>query len=431
MDSRSETRSSKVGIQSKSEPAFNQLSGAGQLSILHVSHNNFVEGGSDRYFLELSDLLRQNGNQVIPFCAADERNLESPWSKYFPKTVLNRKYPEPGELVRCIYSVSARKQIRRLLTDEDFDIAHLHIYYGKQTASILKPLREHGIPIVQSLHEYKLLCPVYTMVSQDKICEACEGKYFYRALPKRCNRDSYARTLLSVIQNYVAAWLGAVDDIDHFIGVSHFMSNKMIEHGVPSEKVSTVHNFIDSTRYEAARGTGKGVLYFGRLEKLKGIYTLLEAMMALPGVECVIAGDGNERGLIERFIAEKGIENVRLVGFVGGNALHDLIRDSICTVIPSEWYENCPMSVLESMALGRPVIGAEIGGIPELIDHGCDGLLFKPGDIAGLTEAISSLAGDTERAAAMGLEGRRKMERQFNKDLHYERIRNVYAKVCG
>jgi glycosyltransferase involved in cell wall biosynthesis len=401
-----------------------------ELSILHVSHNHHIDGGSDRYFFQLNDLLVQQGHKVVPFCAADPRNLESPYSGFFPKTV-DPESSSLSNMARYIFSRSARESINRLLCDETFDIAHLHIYYGKLTGSILKPLKERGMPIVQTLHEYKLLCPVYTMIANGKVCEDCVTGQLWRALPKRCNKNSFAKTLLTVIESYAFSWLGALETIDHFIGVSQFISDKMIEHGLPEDKITTIHNFIDSSRYRPAKDPGDYVLYFGRLERVKGIFTLLDAMKVVPHVECVIAGNGGERREIERYLETNDIHNVRLVGFVHGNALQDLIRGSLCTVIPSEWYENCPMSVLESLALARPVIGTVIGGIPELISHNSDGLLIQPGDAEALADSILRFAGDPAISVAMGAAGRRKIETCFNERDHYEKLYGIYHRLVA
>ena len=399
-------------------------------SILHVSHNYFVAGGSDRYFFELGRLLEEHGHRVVPFCAADSRNDSTRFAEYFPKSV-NTNRPGLADAMRFVYSNSARSSLKRLLADEPVTLAHLHIYYGKLTGSILRPLKEVDIPIVQTLHDYKLLCPVHSFISGDEICEACQGRNFWRAIPKRCNRQSVARTVLSVTESYVSKWLGAREMIDHFIGVCDFLSQKMIQYGLPKDKITTIHNFIDAKRYTPVDEPGKYLLYFGRLERTKGIYTLLDAMSAVPQVECVIAGDGRERAGVERAIQERNLSNVRFVGFISGSALHDLIRGSACTVIPSEAYENCPMSVLESLALARPVIGTDIGGIPELINDGVDGFIVRPGDIDSLGAALEKIFRDPMAAAEMGRRGREKIEQQFSASVHYERVAEVYEKVTG
>lgn len=399
-------------------------------AILNVSHNYFVAGGSDRYFIDHCRLLQQHGHAVIPFCAEDSRNRSTEFDRYFPASP---DFENPGivDLYRHIYSGPARKAITTLLNREHVDLAHLHIYYGKLTASILQPLREQGIPVVQTLHEYKLICPVYTMVSQGHTCEVCSGRHFWQALPRRCNRGKLDRTLLSVIESYVSKNLGAVRSVDHFVAVSNFMREKMVQHGVAPEKITTVHNFVDADCFEPTYDEGRYVLYFGRLEELKGIYTLLSAMTVLPGVQCLIAGEGEERAAIEQYIKLNRLENVKVLGFVRGDALHDMIRGAVCTVLPSLWYEPFGLTVLESFALGRPAIGSRIGGVSELIDHGIDGFLFEPGNAEELTGFIEVLAADRNRTVEMGKAGRHKVLSQFSTESHYQGLLRVYDQLLA
>ena len=394
-------------------------------TILNVSQNYHVRGGSDRYFFTLAELLRKHGHQVVPFTAASPNNEPSEWENYFPRGA-DFEHPGAGDLLRFLYSHDAVKSIRQLLKDTDINLAHFHIYYGKLTASILEVLKRDGIPLIQTLHEYKLTCPVYSHLSNDQICEACEGKHFWRALPKRCNRGSLARTALSVTESYVSKMLGAVKKFDHFISVSHFLRKKMISHGMPEDKISTVHNFVDVSDITPNFSEGDYILYFGRVHRSKGILTLIEAAVPLTDVPVYIVGDGEAMPEVQQIIEQNGCKHIHLLGFKQGDELRELIRNSICTVLPSEWYENCPMSVLESYAYGKPVIGADIGGIPELIVDGVDGFLVPSGEPETLRDRLLWMFAHKDDAAEMGRIGRYKMETEFNADIHYERIMNVY-----
>lgn len=394
-------------------------------TILNVSQNYHVRGGSDRYFFTLAELLRKHGHQVVPFTAASPNNEPSEWENYFPRGA-DFEHPGAGDLLRFLYSHDAVKSIRQLLKDTDINLAHFHIYYGKLTASILEVLKRDGIPLIQTLHEYKLTCPVYSHLSNDQICEACEGKHFWRALPKRCNRGSLARTALSVTESYVSKMLGAVKKFDHFISVSHFLRKKMISHGMPEDKISTVHNFVDVSDITPNFSEGDYILYFGRVHRSKGILTLIEAAVPLTDVPIYIVGDGEAMSEVQHIIEQNGCKHIHLLGFKQGDELRELIRNSICTVLPSEWYENCPMSVLESYAYGKPVIGADIGGIPELIVDGVDGFLVPSGEPETLRDRLLWMYEHKDDAAEMGRIGRSKMETEFNADIHYERIMNVY-----
>ena len=394
-------------------------------TILNVSQNHYIRGGSDRYFFTLAEMLKKHGHRVIPFTAASDENEPSEWERYFPRGA-DFEEPGVGDLLRFLYSRDAVKSIQRLLNDTKIDLAHFHIYYGKLTASILGVLKEAGIPLIQTLHEYKLTCPVYSHLSNDEICEACAGKHFWRALPKRCNRGSLARTALSVTESYVSKMLGAVKKFDHFISVSHFLREKMISHGIPENKISTVHNFVDVSDITPNFSVGEYVLYFGRVHRSKGILTLIAAAAPLKQVPLYIVGDGEAMPEVQQIIEQNGCDHIRLLGFKQGDELRELILNSICTVLPSEWYENCPMSVLESYAYGKPVIGAAIGGIPELIVDGVDGFLVPSGGQEALRAQLIWMSEHKNEAVEMGRVGRRKMETEFDADIHYEKIMEVY-----
>ncbi len=399
-------------------------------SVVHISHNYHVTGGSDNYYFELERLLNNHGHQIIPFCAKSSHNRPSPFEEYFPDSI-DSQNASVFDAAKFVYSREAKQKLGRLLDDKPVDIAHLHIYYGKLTSSILGELKKRNIPIVQTLHEYKIMCPVYTCISNGKICEACQGKEFWHCTLKRCNRGSLIRSFASTIESYTSKWLGATEHVDHFIGVSEFLTKKMLQIGIPENKIRTIHNFVDCSRFEPATEPGRYILYFGRLERVKGIYTLLDAIEQLPSVNCIIAGSGPEDGPLRESIVSRGLSNVELVGFKSGKALHELIRGSMCTVLPSEWYENCPMSILESFALGRPVIGTNIGGIPELISNSEDGILIDVANANDLAAAIDQIATAPGRAVQMGSAGRMKVMHDFSADKHYAKIQDVYSKVLS
>lgn len=410
-----------IALESQSPAEQNDLS----LTVLNVSQNYHVRGGSDRYFFVMGELLEKHGHRVIPFAAKQEQDEETPWSEYFPEGIKFQS-PSPLDLGRFIYSRRAAHSIDRLLLDHPVDIAHLQIYYGQLTASILGPLRQAGVPIVQTIHDFKLVCPVYSLMSHGSICEACQGKHFWKGILNRCNRGSLARSALSVAESYISRWLGAVDDVDHFISVSNFQRDKLVELGVPSEKITVVHNFIEVDPQEPEAAPGDYILYFGRIERLKGIYTLLDAARRAPDVKLILVGEGDAYDGVTELIREQGLSNVELRGFAQGDELKQLIRGSLATVLPSEGYDNCPMAVLESLGMGKAVIGSRIGGIPELVDDTQDGFLVTPGDGEDLAERMNWMWNHRSEVAAMGLRGRDKVIARFNSQVHYERIADVY-----
>jgi len=379
--------------------------------------------------MELTELLAGSGYNVIPFSARSERNEPCEYSSFFPEAV-DFNNPRIREIPAYVYNFDAEKKISKLIRQESISIAHFHIYYGKITGSVIKPLKEAGIPLVQSLHEYKLACPVYTMISDGEICNSCRGQHFYRALPKRCNRNSMGRTLLSVVESYVSKYLGNVDKFDHFIGVSQFMTDQMIDIGVSRSKISTIHNYVDTEKLTPLNNPERAYfLYFGRIERLKGIYTLAKAMQLNPEARLVIAGTGDGLASYESWLIQHGISNIELVGFKSGGELRKLIQNARATIIPSEWYENCPLSVLESFAYGVPVIGARVGGIPELISHGQNGFLFEMGDADELARQLAELEENDEICRIFAENARKDAEQRFSKQEHINKITDLYNQL--
>jgi glycosyltransferase involved in cell wall biosynthesis len=200
----------------------------------------------------------------------------------------------------------------------------------------------------------------------------------------------------------------------------------MIESGVEPRKVVLVRNFIDASKYRPDYSGGDYIVYFGRLSEEKGLTTLLKAMELRRDIRLIIIGTGPEEVRLQKAAVDAKLNNVEFLGFRSGDELHTLIKASRFTITPSEWYENCPMSILEANALGKPVVGARVGGIPELIREGVDGVTFDMGDSVVLAEAIGRLWDNPKVTSEMGYAAREKIEKEFNADQHYEAMMKVY-----
>lgn len=396
------------------------------MKILQVNNYGYLRGGSDRYFFDLTALLRENGHSVSELVTRDSRNVVStPWEVqgFLPER------PKLRDLFHFYYSLDAKMVVRRLIKEEKPDIVHLHIYYGQITPSILGEFVSQGIPVVQTLHEYKLICPVATMARNGAVCDACCSGSYWKAALHRCNRGSLLRSLVSSTEAYSSRWLGSVRKVDHFIAVSDFVRETMVAYGIPDSRISTVHNFVESAGFEPSYEPGSYFLYFGRLEEVKGIKTLISAAERV-GARLVIAGDGDYRVEAERQSRRRNL-NVDFVGFKKGSDLHDLIRGSLCVVVPSEWNETFGLVILEAHALGRPVIASRIGGMQEVIQDGETGLLFEPGNDMELADAMRRMLGNPERAVEMGRNGNIVIQELFGKREHYRRIMSIYKKMAS
>lgn len=397
--------------------------------VLGANNYHYLRGGSERHFLAVGRLLAARGHNVAHLSTAHARNEPAPGEAEFVRPN-ELAHPGPLDVVRFHWSRAAARATRALLARARPDLAHLHIYYGQLTPAILGPLARAGIPIVHTLHEYKPLCPVQTLLSRGQPCEACAGRHFWRALPRRCNKDSLARTAVSVSEAYLARAVGADARVTRFVAVSEFLRAKVLQHGFAPERVVTVPNFVDAAALAPARGPGEHVLFAGRLEAYKGIFTLLEAAAEARALPLFFAGDGPARAELEREIARRGLAHVRVLGFQESEPLATLVRTSRCVVVPSRWHETFGLSALEALAQGRAVIASRIGALPELVHEGENGFLVPAGDAPALAERLRWMAAHPAEAAALGARGRTLALERFSPDEHYARLAALYRELA-
>jgi len=406
------------------------------MKVLAVNKFYYLYGGADRYFLERNELLHQRGHEVIPFAMSHEKNLSTPYADYFVSPIYffdrERSSPPWTTVGRVLYSLEAKQKISRLIKETRPDIAHLHNIAHQLSPSLLKPLKEFGLPIVQTLHDYKLICPTYRLLSHGELCERCKGGRFYHAALQRCNRGSLAASALNSVEMYLHhKVLRLYDQVDRFIAPSRFVQNKVVEFGVAPERVSYLPHFVDLNAWRPKRERGEYIVYFGRLVEGKGVATLIRALKQVRKVDLYIIGEGELEGHLKSLAAAEGLSHIHFLGYRSGEELTSLVARGLFTVVPSEWYDPSPQTVKQSLAVGRPVIGARIGGIPELIDNGVDGMLFVPRSAEDLAAKIESLLDDRSRVEAMGAAARKKVEEQFSPDQHYEGLMDIYRNLRG
>ncbi|MBD3368061.1 MAG: glycosyltransferase [Candidatus Eisenbacteria bacterium] len=402
------------------------------MKVLAANKYYFVKGGAERYFFELSRILAEHGHEIVPFAMDDERNEATPWSRYFVShEPFENGTPVLGRLAaagRVLYSWEARRKIERLVDRTEPDVAHLHNIAHQLSPSILHGLASRGVPIVQTLHDYKLVCPNYQMFVDGATCERCETFRYYRAIAHRCMRGSLLASTLVALEAYVHRIMGTyLENVDLFIAPSRSLRDRMIAHGVPGEQIVHMPYSIALDEYEPRHEPQNYGVCFGRLSGGKGLRTLVEALRKVPELPFRIVGSGPMREELERLAA--GLDHVEFTGYMTGERLHRVVADALFAVVPSECYENSPLAVYESFALGTPVIGSTIGGIPELVTHGECGLHFPTGDAEALAEAMRDLSADRGRAVEMGRAARRRVETEYGPARHYELITSIYERV--
>lgn len=356
-------------------------------------------------------------------------NVHSDYEGYF---IDNTDYNGTGifgklkNSLKIIYSFEAKAKIRRIINDTRPDLAHLHIFQHQLSPSILAEIMRSEIPSVNTVHDFKPLCPNYKMQNHGRLCEKCKGHRYYNCLFGRCFKDSLAASLVITLEMYLHHLLGSYGYIDTYITPSRFFRSKFIEFGFSPDRIVHIPNFIDCSAFRGDGSYGDYFIYFGRLSEEKGLKTLIKAMKSIKNSTLLIAGDGPLKQELIEALRINDIDNVRLLGQIKGSELAGLLENCKFSVVPSEWYENCPMSILESMAFGKPVIGSNIGGIPELIDQGRTGLLFEPGNSEELALHITHLLDNPLQTCQMGREARQIIEKEYSPEIHFRKTLGIY-----
>lgn len=367
------------------------------MRILMINKFLYPNGGSETYIFKLGDYLKSQGHEVQYFgmehkgrCVGNRVNAYTSDMDFHGGSKLAKlTYP-----LKTIYSSEARKKLRLVLNDFKPDVCHLNNFNYQLTPSIILEIqkwRKEGnkCRIVFTAHDYQLVCPNHMCNNPNtgENCEKCLGGHFLNCVKGKCIHGSTARSVIGMLEAEFWKRNGAYNYIDTMICCSKFLKTKMDSNPLFAQKTIALHNFVDKVEW---KDTCKKeyVLYFGRYSKEKGIETLIQVCKQLPDIPFVFAGTGPLESELS------SVPNVRNVGFQRGKALEKLIREARFSIYPSEWYENCPFSVMESQMYGTPVLGADIGGIPELIEAGKTGTLFESGNANDLKEKIQTLWSD-------------------------------------
>lgn len=406
------------------------------MNILHINKFHYLRGGSESAYFGTAKILELHGHKSFFFSMHHPDNVPCETSNYFmPYVDLNTSCNGIGSQLksagRILYSLEAKKRLSQLLDKYPVDIAHLHNIHHQLSPSILHTLKKKKIRVVMTLHDYKMVCASYSMMVNEKTCEACSGGKYTGIIRNKCVKGSLAKSCLAMLEMYVHHKLFDIyNNVDVFISPSLFLKHKLEEMGFRKE-IRHLSNFIDPEKFKRVgpeeNSSKDSVVYFGRLANGKGLWTLLEAAKNLEGeIEVKIIGDGPLRNNLEESVKREGMKNVRFLGYQKGDELYREIKKSKAVIISSMWYENNPISVLEAFALGKPVIGARIGGIPELVKEKDTGLLFEPGNSIDLREKIEMLLSDNALCSKMGSNARMFVENELNPEKHYQSLLQTY-----
>lgn len=360
------------------------------MKIIQANKFFYPKGGADKYFLTISQELTKAGDLVIPFAMADEKNLDSKWSSYFSENINYYQSKNHFKLAwRLIWNQEAAKKFSKLLDDTKPDLIHVHNIYHQLSPSILTEAKKRQIPVVMTLHDYKLVCPNYLLYTNNHYCQQCLNGNYLNCLKNNCYQ-SYTKSGLAVLESFLhnKVWHSYRDNIDLFISPSNYLKNLMIEAGWDEKKIVVLNN--PAPEYNP-QTDGKRLLYLGRLTPEKGINTLIKALK-LTEASLDVAGSGVSENDLKKLSAELNLEErITFHGQLSGEPLEKLIKSAKAIIVPSVWSENMPLVILESLAYNKLVIASQTGGTPELIEDNKTGFLFPAGNVETLANTIKRL----------------------------------------
>jgi glycosyltransferase involved in cell wall biosynthesis len=398
---------------------------AHEVKILLV-HNSYVQpGGEDVVFEQERQMLEQAGHEVVSY---HRSNQEIDEHSLVGRIALTSK---------AVWAADSRRDFASLLHREKPSLVHIHNTFVVISPSIYSACREAGVPVVQTLHNYRLLCPEANFFRRNRPCEECVEHSLWRGVIHGCYHESRAATSAVALMLAVHRWRGTWNSgVDCFVALSAFSRRKFIEAGMPAEKIAVKPNFV-SPDPGCRSSSGGYALFIGRLAPEPRVKLLLQAWQHLPvQIPLRIVGGGPQRAPLEACAKQMGIAEARFLGQLPRHETLAMLRGAWCLIFPSEWYENFPVTIVEAFACGVPVICSRLGAMQELVTDGRTGLQFTPGDPVDLTKKIEWAWAHPEEMAAMGRAARAEYEAKYTAGHNYHLLTEIYhqalqARACA
>jgi len=405
------------------------------MNVLFCNTYLYRRGGAEVSLFELADLLTNRGHTTVFFGMKDPRNEVTDHSEYFVDNLEFDDY-RPSRLLwglkaagRVLHSTHAMENVRKLLDVQRPDLVYVNNIAHHISPSILEVFKEKGLPVILSVRDYKIVCPNSLLLNRGGICERCKGGKFYNVILHRCKRDSLVPSAVACAEAYFHSLRGIYSLVDAFLAPSLFCKEKLVQFGLEERKIWVVPNFIRTSGLTVSSPDPEPFcVYFGRLSHEKGLNALLQAFGGCHH-RLVIVGEGGLKAALISLAQDLGLKNVTFMPRLDRDELFSVVGASLFTIFPSLCYETFGRGVIESFALGRPVVVSRSGALAELVDDGVDGLLADPLDPSDLADKIDRMFSSRETCLGMGEMGRTKALRLFTPDRHYDMFMSVVEKT--
>lgn len=391
------------------------------MRILSVHNYYQSRGGEDEVFHREKNLLIAAGHQVIVYT---RHNDEIEEYGLWDKATLG---------LRTVWAWDSARELRKLMEREKPDLAHFHNTFPLISPSAYSACQEAGVPVVQTLHNYRLLCPAATFFRDGHVCEDCLGRVVpWPGIVHACYHESRSVTSVSAAMLAVNRFLNTwTEKVNIYVALTEFARRKFVEGGLPADRVLVKPNFVHPDP-GVSSGQGDYAIYLGRLSPEKGITTLLAAWERLgKSVPLRIVGDGALRPAIDAFVERMESGNILFLGHLAHEEAVAVLKLARCMVFPSQCYEGFPMTIAEAFACGVPVIASRLGAMAEIVEDGRTGLHFTPGDAADLAAKVDWAWSHSKEMEAMGREARAEYEAKYAAKRNYQLLMNIYQRAMA
>lgn len=410
------------------------------MRIIVANYRYFIAGGPEKYMFKFMEAAQKMGVEVIPFSVDNPQNEKTPYSKYFAKprskqllyADTKKSLSNLAGMVRAtVWNFDAENRLRKLIRATKPDAVYILHEVNHLSPSIIRAAKKEGVRVVHRISDFFMFCPKYDFLCDNEICEACLHGDYTKAIEHKCVKGSKAGTLLRVFAMKLYAKTKVFEDVDHYICTCEFSKNKLIEGGIPAEKITCVPTFIDASKIMPCYENDNYFLFLGRMAHQKGTIYAIEAMEYFKDTNFVlkITGqitDSPEDQAIWKYIKKNKLEDkIVFTGFKHGKELEALISKATCIVCPAIWYENMPNTVIEAYAYGKPVVASKVGSLAEIVEDGKTGFLFEMKNSKDFSHKLVQFISDKNLSKTMGIEARRKCENEYNTEKHMKNVLRI------
>ena len=410
------------------------------MKIVLVNYRYFISGGPERYYFNIKEILERNGHEVIPFSVKGSRNLPNDYEQYFLDIVDDEVYFAQAKkksprvilksFTRMFYSFEAKGKFGKLLDDVKPDLVYIMHFHNKISPSIIDAARIRLVPVVHRISDFQYMCP-NALFYNDKIgvCEDCLQRKRWSCIRYKCVMNSSVYSGIKMMAKWLHDMMGVTKKIDAFVVPSEFTLGKLNEYGIPKEKLYHIPTFFNLKEEDPEVEYQPFFLFVGRIEKQKGLKTLIEAFVDTDYNLKIIgfSNDGYEDEL-KSYLDGKS-HHIEFLGRKSFNEIVPYLKSCLCTLVPSEWYDNFPNVVLESYAYKKAVIATDFGSLKYMVEDGKTGMTFKYKDIEDLRRKMLYVFEHQEEVKCMGEAAYNLLVKDYSPTVHYEKLMKVFSKL--